>query len=160
MARDLAMVFGLTGLKKSRPAFCAVEIGEQPRTRPAHLRASRERRRRRHGADSSSQFGCFAACSAISSRILCKGVSTCQCHSFSARLVSSTIHGRSKGRGLRSAPISLAPKRVVHHALSCASDMLFITLPPKLQIRFLPDGASICRLRIDTRSRGCRQSRT
>ena len=30
MASDLAMVFGLTGLKKSSPAFCAVEIGEQP----------------------------------------------------------------------------------------------------------------------------------
>ncbi len=30
MARDLAMVFGLTGLKKSSPAFCATEMGEHP----------------------------------------------------------------------------------------------------------------------------------
>lgn len=30
MASDLAMVLGLTGLKKSRPAFWAVEMGEHP----------------------------------------------------------------------------------------------------------------------------------
>ena len=29
MASDFAMVFGLTGLKKSRPAFCATEIGDR-----------------------------------------------------------------------------------------------------------------------------------
>src|SRR5215470_15488786 len=122
-------------------------------------RKKRERwRRRRHGPDSSSQFGCFTACSAISSRILSKGVLTCQCHSFAARVVSSTIHGISKGRGLGSAAISRGPKRVAHHALSCARDMLFVTPPPRLQILFLSDGASICRRKIDTKSRGCRQS--
>ena len=30
MASDLAIVFGFTGLKKSNPAFCATEMGEQP----------------------------------------------------------------------------------------------------------------------------------
>ena len=30
MESDLAIVFGFTGLKKSSPAFCATEIGEQP----------------------------------------------------------------------------------------------------------------------------------
>ena len=30
MARDLAIVFGFCGLKKSSPAFCAEEMGLQP----------------------------------------------------------------------------------------------------------------------------------
>src|SRR5262249_60413366 len=108
----------------------------------------------------SVHFGFCAASSAISVGFLSKVVLPCQCHSFAAHAVSSTIHGISNGRGLGSAAISRGPKHVVHHALNCARDMLFVTPPPRLQIRFLLDGASICCRKIDIRSRGCRQSRT